>query len=141
MALTSTVRVTASTERCPVNVGQSYSLPADMSNGMANNDPSAPSNGFYFINHVDGAAAVVYKQVAGSFAPMYISQYSPLPKGTSTLIPKLQVQVWLERSGETGTMIWKFSGPPCEIDLTDNQSHKAACQYNASGDWNITSNS
>ena len=112
-----------------------------MSNGTANNDSSAPSNGFNFINNVNRGAAVIYKQVAGRFAPIYLSSSAPLPEGTSTLIPQIKIRVWLQRNGETGTMISSFSDRSCEIDLTNNQSHKAACQYNASGDWNITSNS
>jgi hypothetical protein len=100
-----------------------------------------PANGFNFINEASAAAAVVYKKVEGSWAPVYVSKNAPLPPGTETLIPVVQVAVWFASSAKTANMISIFGSNSCTIDMTQNQSHTAEIEYTQDGHWKITSNS
>ncbi|CVL11697.1 hypothetical protein FPRO06_13006 [Fusarium proliferatum] len=121
----------AATDIADIQFGQSYTLPADWTNGTINTDPKAPKGGFRFINQTNGAAAVVYKKVNGKFAPIYFSASAPLPKGTEDLTPVEKVAVWFQANTQTATMISEFNGEPKEVDMTGKT--EAALEYD--GNW------
>ncbi|KAJ4028927.1 hypothetical protein NW761_014255 [Fusarium oxysporum] len=121
----------ASTDIADIQFGQSYTLPADWTNGNINSDPNAPKGGFRFINQTNGAAAVVYKRINGKFAPIYFSAAAPLPKGTEDLTPVEKVAVWFQANTETATMISEFVGEPKEVNMTGKT--EALLDYN--GNW------
>ncbi|EWZ43428.1 hypothetical protein BFJ70_g12660 [Fusarium oxysporum] len=121
----------ASTDTADIQFGQSYTLPADWTNGNINSDPNAPKGGFRFINQTNGAAAVVYKRINGKFAPIYFSAAAPLPKGTEDLTPVEKVAVWFQANTETATMISEFVSEPKQVDMTGKT--EALLDYN--GNW------
>lgn len=135
-----TVRFTADTDIIPIGLGQSYTQPADFTNGFSRPDNNAPNTGFSFINKADGAAAVVYKKVLGKWAPIYLSEKAPLPPGTERLIPKLTCAVWFSADVETDSMISEFATDPLMLDMTYNQSRKAQASYSRAGGFVIDNN-
>jgi len=133
------VSFVASTDTFPIKFKQSYTQPADFTNGTIT--PSGPENGFNFVNKASQAAAVVYKKVEGAWAPIYVSKKAPLPPGTEKLIPVVTCAVWFSAEAEASYMISEFNGEPWSIDLTHNESHKAVVNYSEDAVWSTVSNS
>ena len=134
------VQVNAATDVKPIKYGSSYEQPADWTNGNVNSDPNAPANGFNFINKTKAAAAVVYKKVQGSWAPVYVSQKAPLGPGKEILIPKICCAIWFAVDADTSNMVSSYTTDPINLDLTDNESGKAIVSYNQDGAWTTVSN-
>jgi hypothetical protein len=86
------VQFDAFTDVFPIEFGQAYTQPKNLTNGFIGG--GGPENGFEFINQASAAAAVVYKKVEGSWSPVYVSQDAPLPPGTETLIPIVSAAIW-----------------------------------------------
>jgi hypothetical protein len=112
-------------------------LPADWTDQVPNADPHAPQAGFMFINKTPAASAVVYKEINGVPAPIYVSAAGPLPPGREALIPKTAIGVWFQVAADTGTMISEFDTDMLTIDYTGTTTHSIA--YSSDGVWTVTS--
>jgi len=122
----------ASTTPETIQYGQTYILPADWTDKRANNDPSAPKDGFRFHNLVT-ASAIVYKLIGGRPTPVYISPY-PLPPGHDDLTPKPIAKVWFSKRSKQGSMISNYGSDAFEVDMS-GASPKATIAYDSNGAW------
>ncbi|KAJ4319548.1 hypothetical protein N0V84_006278 [Fusarium piperis] len=125
--------VTAATSMVDINLGQTYTLPQDFTNGTVNNDPSAPQDGFRFFNEAGSAAAIIYKRINGQNAPIYISAMAPLPPGTEDITPLSRVAVWFQRDVETSVMVSELHGASREMEMS--WMTEANLEYTGSGVW------
>lgn len=123
----------AVTSQSDINVGQSYTLPEDFTDGTVKDDSSAPKDGIRFVNETRGAAAILYEKINGQHAPIYISSMAPLPKGTEDITPLSRVVVWFQHEAETSMMISNLPGGTKEMELSFTT--EATLEYTGSGSW------
>ncbi|KAF5656803.1 hypothetical protein FHETE_10777 [Fusarium heterosporum] len=121
----------SATDLTDIQPGQSYTLPANWTNGVVNPDSTSPAGGFKFINKTNGAGAIVYKRINGKPSPIYLSPYAPLPPGTEDLTPVSKVTVWFSRDVQPGTMISRIDTQSMEVDL----SGRTQIELGYDGSW------
>ncbi|KAF4461186.1 hypothetical protein FALBO_12012 [Fusarium albosuccineum] len=125
-------KITVSTERQQIEFGQSCTIDDSWTKPLVKPDPQAPKKGFLFRNETI-ASCVIYKEVMGKPAPVYISATGPLPPGDEFLVPVAQCKVWFSAVHETSSMISAFAGKAKEIDLTNKAETEV--WYNEFGQW------
>ncbi|KAJ4194852.1 hypothetical protein NW755_002271 [Fusarium falciforme] len=123
----------AATSPADINLGQSYTLPQDFTDGTVNDDSSAPKDGIRFVNETRGAAAILYKKINGQHAPIYISAMAPLPQGTEDITPLSRVAVWFQNEAQTSMMISNLPGGSREMEMSFLT--EATLEYTGSGSW------
>ncbi|KAM6525282.1 hypothetical protein FALCPG4_010840 [Fusarium falciforme] len=123
----------AATSPADINLGQSYTLPQDFTDGTVNDDSSAPKDGIRFVNETRGAAAILYKKINGQHAPIYISAMAPLPQGTEDITPLSRVAVWFQNEAQTSMMISNLPGGSREMEMSFLT--EATLEYTGSGNW------
>ncbi|KAF4994531.1 hypothetical protein FGRMN_5741 [Fusarium graminum] len=129
------ITLTASTNITDIQVGQSYTLPANWTSGAVNPDSDSPADGFRFVNKTNGAGAVLYRRVNGRPSPIYYSSHAPLPPGTEDLTPVPKIVVWFSPDVQAGTMISDFDGATMIIDL----SGRTQIELGFDGEWSQNS--
>ncbi|RSL54736.1 hypothetical protein CEP53_007358 [Fusarium sp. AF-6] len=123
--------VREATRTADINLGQSYTLPQDFTDGPINGDPSAPKDGIRFINETNGAAAILFKKINGEKVPIYISANAP--GSTEDIEPLGRVAVWFQSETETSMMISELPGAYRELEMSFMT--EATLQYTGSGSW------
>ncbi|KAI8666242.1 hypothetical protein NCS57_00848500 [Fusarium keratoplasticum] len=123
----------AATSQADINLGQSYTLPQDFTDGTVNDDSSAPKDGIRFVNETRGAAAILYKKINGQHAPIYISAMAPLPQGTEDITPLSRVAVWFQSEAETSMMISNLPRGSREMEMSFMT--EVTLEYTGSGSW------
>ncbi|EEU39377.1 uncharacterized protein NECHADRAFT_81493 [Fusarium vanettenii 77-13-4] len=125
--------VDVATNTVGINLGQSYTLPQDFTDGPINDDSSAPKDGIRFVNRTGAAAAVLFKRINGQNAPIYISANAPLPPGTEDITPLSRVAVWFQNEAQTSMMISNLPGGSREMEMSFMT--EATLEYTGSGSW------
>ncbi|KAI8717509.1 hypothetical protein NCS52_00827000 [Fusarium sp. LHS14.1] len=125
--------VNVATNTVDINLGQSYTLNQDFTDGPVGDDPSAPQDGVRFVNKAKMAAAVLFKKINGQNAPIYISANAPLPPGTEDITPLSRVAVWFQNEAQTSMMISNL--PPNSREMEMSFMTEATLQYTGSGSW------
>ncbi|RSL63053.1 hypothetical protein CEP54_005377 [Fusarium duplospermum] len=127
------VMVREATRTADINLGQSYTLPQDFTDGPINDDSLAPKDGIRFVNKTNSAAAILFKKINGENTPIYISANAPLPTGTEDIEPLSRVAVWFQSEAETSTMISELPGAYRELEMSFMT--EATLEYTGSGSW------
>ncbi|KAI8667003.1 hypothetical protein NCS56_00835300 [Fusarium sp. Ph1] len=125
--------VDMATSTVGINLGQSYTLPKDFTDGPINDDSSAPKDGIRFVNKTSAAAAVLFKRINGQNAPIYISAMAPLPPGVEDITPLSRVAVWFQNEAQTSMMISNLPGGSREMEMSFLT--EATLEYTGSGSW------
>ncbi|RSM12719.1 hypothetical protein CDV31_006186 [Fusarium ambrosium] len=123
--------VREATRTVDINLGQSYTLPQDFTDGPINDDPSASKDGIRFVNETNGAAAILFKKINGAKVPIYISANAP--GSTGDIEPLGRVAVWFQSEAETSMMISELPGAYRELEMSFMT--EATLQYTGSGSW------
>lgn len=104
-----------------------------------NPSSDAPEKGFLFTSERE-VAAVLYREINGAFAPIYISHAGPLPPNfPEKLIPRETVYVWFSSECETATMVDNFKGQVQAMEFGgDSNVLEATVTYNDAGQWIVS---
>ncbi|KIL89199.1 hypothetical protein FAVG1_07593 [Fusarium avenaceum] len=126
------VQFSASSDIDRIRLGQSYILNPDW---RGNVGEDGPRDGIRFRNQADRASAILYRGMNGSMAPIYFGSQQ-LPRGaTQQIKPINRVAVWLQRGGQTGTMIDGPGEQSIEIDMSGRTSARVV--FNDDMSWSL----
>ncbi|KAI9727993.1 MAG: hypothetical protein M1828_005398 [Chrysothrix sp. TS-e1954] len=130
------VQIRASTSPVPISFGDSYLQPADLVSGTVKQDPSAPRNGFLFINQTPQYPNTVYKKVKGKWTPVFVNP--AFPDNVETWTSKTVASIWFSKATETARTVTETKTKPFVFDLLSNNMEVS---FDKAGQWTTSSNS
>ena len=116
-----------------INFVQSYTLPSDWRGLKIEDDPTAPANGFKFVNKASQAAAVLNIEINGRQSPIYMNAGGLMSEGEEVLIPTQKVAVWFQRHGYRCLMSSVPTHEKLIIDMTGRT--QALVEYGKGMEW------
>lgn len=132
MLISLLVQFSAATDIDRIRLGQSYTLNPDWRGSVGG---EGPPDSIRFRNQADQASAILYRGMNGSIAPIYFGSQQ-LPRGaTQQIKPINRVAVWLQRDGQTGTMIDGPGEQSIEIDMSGKTSARVV--FNDDMSWSL----
>ncbi|KAH6964544.1 hypothetical protein DER45DRAFT_610867 [Fusarium avenaceum] len=126
------VQFSASSDIDSISLGQTYTLSPDWRGSVGE---GGPRGGIRFRNMADRASAIVYREINDSTAPIYFGSQQLPPGATQQIKPINRVAVWLQRDGQTGTMIDGPGEQSIEIDMSGRTSARVV--FNDDMSWSL----